>query len=499
MNQASCLNPLEAGARHVAAVRATVGLTCLALLAGCATPARYAAEVAAARTRAAEARAREDAATEPSAVRIEGRLSLADALKLALQYNKELQASWQEREVARGRVLESYGQALPRLTANAGYTRLDEVTRIDLGGQSVALGFADNYAADLTVRQPLFHGSAIPAALRTARLYALFSDETIRAAVQAVIFQTTHDYYDWLLARELAAVDEQALKFAEALSADVKRKRQSGTASDYDVLRAEVEVSNTRAQCIRSQNARDLALTRLLKTMGVSQHRGVAPADVLSYHPEHREAEAVRRLAQQHRPELLQAEYTLRMQREALSVARSAYAPKLDAFFTEKWANPDPHSSMHDEWGEAWTLGVTVTLPIFDGGERRGRLLQENARLRQAEIRLLAAEETVALDVEQALLNLRDAEELVESQKANLVRAEEGLRLVQAGYRQGVQNELAVLDAQTALTRARALYYQALHGHMLARLNLQRATGTLMPGSSDPAAPPSEEGQKQQP
>lgn len=444
-------------------------------------------------TRDVEVTCRADAAREiprEPAVTVEGRLTLEDALKLALAHNKDLQAIRKESAIAAGRVLESYSAALPRLSADAGYTRLDEVSSFNVGGQDISLGFTDNYSAGLTVRQPLYRGGAISATLRSAQLSAVLSDESIRAAVEGLVFQTAKDYFDVLLARHLVAVEEQAVKTAEAHLEDVKRKRRSGVASDYDVLRSEVEVSNFRAELIRQRNALNLGLTRLLKTMGVSQQARVTPADELTYRPMKPVLDEAMRIARANRSDIYQAELSVRLQREALRIARSAYWPQVDAFLTQKWANPDPHSSTSDEWGDAWTAGATLSLAIFDGFARRGKVAQEKARLEQAEIKRLNARETVALEVRQAVLNLEDAEELVESQAMNLQRAEEALRLVQAGYREGVNTEVEVTDANTALTRTRALYYQAIHAHVLARTNFQRTLGMLWPRAGDfPAKP----------
>lgn len=446
---------------------------------GCATRSRFAEDVSAARGLAAEQWIAETPQKKEIGPPIEGALRLEQSLRLALEHNTELRVACAEKEAARGRVLESYARALPTVLANGGYTRLDEVNRLNIGGQAVSLGFQDNYSAGVTVRQPLFQGHAIPGALRTATLYALWSDETIRASVQGVLFRTASGYFEVLLARKLVEVHRQAERFAETLLEDVKRKRSNGTASDYDVLRAEVELSNARAELIRQRNALDIALARWIKTMGLSPRSRVEPSDELIFKPERTGMSEAIRLAHQNRPELRQAEFAVRMQREAVGIARSAYAPSVSAFFSHTWANPHPHSSMRDEWGDAWTAGLTATWPIFDGFERRGKVAQENARLRQAQTRLFGLEEAVALETQEAVLSLQNAEELVESQQLNLHRAEEGLRLVQAGYRQGVQTELAVMDAQTALTRTQALYYQALYAHMMARLNLQRATGVL--------------------
>lgn len=444
--------------------------------AGCATPESIHRDIVA--TRQAAAKRASDSNTE---VTVEGLLTLEDAMKLALTHNKDLQAVLKEQDYARGKVLESYSTALPVLSAEAGYTRLDEVSSFNVGGQNVSLGFEDNYSAGLTVRQPIFRGGAISAALRAARLSAVLSDESVRAELVDVIFQTANDYNDVLLAQHLFDVAKQAVTAAEAQLNDVKSKRNGGIASDYDVLRAEVEVSNFRAEMITQKNALALGMTRLLKTMGVSQLARVTLTDELKYRPMTPVFDEAIRIARENRPDVYQAELSVRLQSEALRVARSAYWPHVDAFFSQKWENPDPHSSTRDEWGDAWTAGATLSLPIFDGFARRGKMVQEIARLEQAEIRRLDTEEAVALEVQQSVLNLQDAEELVESQKMNLERAEEGLRLVQTGYREGINTEVEVTDANTALSRTRALYYQAIHAHVLSRLNLQRAMGILGP------------------
>ncbi len=85
-------------------------------------------------------------------------------------------------------------------------------------------------------------------------------------------------------------------------------------------------------------------------------------------------------------------------------------------------------------------------------------------------------EEDVFLDVQQALPNLKNAEEYVESQRLNLQHAEEGLRLAMTGYREGVNTEVEVVDARSSLTEARGNHYRALFDHCMARL-LEQATG----------------------
>lgn len=457
----------------------------LLVLSGCATPESVRESVYSSRQKAHEQWAAQRGAERNALPELSGRLTLEDAIKVALTYNKPLQAVMQDRDVARGQVLESYGEALPKVSAAADYTRLDEVSGFNVGGQNVSLGQLDNYSADLTVRQPIFRGGAIDAALQSARLYEYLTEESVREQVQATIFEVANAYNSALLAQHLLDVYREAVRSAEAHLRDVEKKLGQGLASRFDVLRAEVDVSNFKAEMIQQQNRLNLARTRLWKVMGVSQETDVALAGELMYEAVEPVFEDVVRVAHLNRPDLYRAELAVRLQEQAVRVARSAYWPRLDATFTQGWARPDPHASTKDEWGDSWVAGVELELPLFDGLARKGRLVQERAILERRRIERKDAEERVLLDIQQALLALRDAAEFVESQRLNLDRAQEGLRLAEVGYQQGIHTEVAIADARAALTQARGLYYQSIYDHTSARIALQRAMGVLGPGRED--------------
>jgi len=409
---------------------------------------------------------------------VSGRLTLEDAVKLALLYNKELQAAAQTPAIAAGRMLEAKAKARPSVTARGSYTRLDVAPYIVFGGQTLAMGVADNYSASLEVRQTLYAGGAIQSALRAAQLGAALGDAQVRAQVQKTLDEVIAGYYDCRLARHLFEVKRDAVKSAEAHLDDVAKRHTQGMASDYDVLRAEVEVSNFKAEMIRERNHITRATTALIKTMGVTQEQTLELADELVYAPRTMSPDEAVRTALTNRPELAEAELDVRVQREALRIAHSAYLPRVDAVFAQSEANPSPHTPTVPGWGSGWAAGIALELPLFDAG-REGRAEEEEAKLRQREAQLADMRERVLLQVRQALLSVQDAQEFVESQTKNLERAAESLRLVELGYRQGIQSLVEVTDTQAAMTQTRGLYYQAIYDHCMARLALERAMGRL--------------------
>jgi outer membrane protein len=462
-------------------IAAILLLLLVLLLNGCMDEESFYQDVRSSRTVAYNDWNRTQKQEQEQSTQINGKLSMQDALKLAMLNNNELLAVVVQREVAKGKVVESYSAVLPSVTAVAGYRRLDEVPGFEIDGNPISMGALDNYSMDLQVRQPIYRGGAISAALRAAKLYTLYSDEQVRVQLQRTMYEVASAYFDTLLAQELFKVNEDAVRSAETQLVDIKAKRGQGMASEFDVLRAQVSVSNFRAEMIQQKNRISLAKTRLLKAMGVFQSGEIELADNLRYEKVTLNlAEAVK-TGYENRADLYLAEYELRLQKESVTVSKSEYWPQVYGIFTQGWSRPDPHDQMLDQWGHFWTAGVSLEWPLFSGLGREGRIMQERAIYRQKQYLLKNSEQKVFLEVQQATLTLQDAEEFVDSQKLNLSRATEGLRLVEVGYREGVNTLVEVNDARAALTLASGLYYQSLYQHTMGRLNLQLAMGVLGP------------------
>ena len=450
------------------------------LLSGCDSSEQFYQEVGMSRNTAYQRWKNRKERQELSQTRISGKLSIEDCLKLALVNNKTLQSVVSEKEIARGNELESYSAILPTVGLLGDYTRLDKVSSFDIGsGKTVTLGDLDNYSAGLKVTQPIFAGGAITAKINAGKLTSLLADQTVRAAVQDVIYQSSYAYYDVLLNQHLFQISADAVRSAQAHLNDVKQKRQGGVASDFDVLRAGVELSNFQAELIQNKNAIHIAKAKLLQIMGTSQDSSFTLSDELTYIPSRVTMEQAVEAAFRNRPDLFGRELDIKFQTELLKVARSRYWPSVNGFYDYTWAKPDPRNSTVIEWGRAWRAGVMATLPLFDGFAREGRISAQKARVKQSQIDLIDAEETALFELTKAQLSIADAEEFVQSQRLNLVRAEEGLRLAEAGFKEGTNTQVEMIDAQAALTKARAFYYQAIYSHIIAKLDLQKAMGTL--------------------
>ncbi len=465
---------------------------CPLFLAGCLSSEQFYEEVSFSREVAYRQWKHRKERQEQSQTHISGKLSIEDCLKLALANNKVLQRITEEKEIARGERLKSYSAILPTVNLTGDYLRLDKVSSMTIPaipslteGGEITMGDVDNYTVGLRVSQPIYAGGSIKATIHAARLFSMLADETVRAAVQNLIYTATHAYYDVLLNQHLLQISADAVRSAQAHLDSVKQRRQGGVASDFDVLRAEVELSNFQAELIRNKNAINVAKAQLLKVMGVSQDSNFTLSDELDYVSSEMTMEEAVEAAYRSRPDLFSREFDIKLQKELLTVARSRYLPVLSGYYSNTWSKPDPHTAMEIEWGHAWQAGVMATLPIFDGLSREGDIIVQKARVRQAQIDLIDAEETALFELTKALLSIEDAKEFVESQRLNLTRAKEGLRLAEVGYSQGTNTQVEMIDAQAALTTARVNHYQAIYSHIIAKLDLQKAMGTITTFEAD--------------
>jgi outer membrane protein TolC len=421
---------------------------------------------------------------------LSGGLSLEDGIMTALRNSRQMQLAKLERVKAEGRLGEAYSEALPDLDLGATYSHLGQAPSASFNGNTIALGAQDNYSLTATLSQPLYRGGAISAGVRGARIYSVLVDEQMRGTRQAVIFAARKAYYDARLAWELKRASGDAVSVAQRHLEDVDKNVQAGKLADFDHLRAEVELKTLVAQNVQDENRYHVALTTLLNVLGVSQESQIELSEELHYRPLTPVLDDTVHTAFLQNSDILQAELIIRLQREAVNVARAGYYPKLDAFIEDQETKPNPSDVTKNSFGNLWSAGLSMTYRVFDGFKTRSQVQQAEAQLEQYQVTLRDTEERTLLQIKQAILSIEDASKEVTAQQANVEEAREAQRLAELGFSQGVRLQVEVLDAQRALTSAEATYATAVYNHELARLQLEQAIGTLeAPSDSDAQAP----------
>lgn len=395
-------------------------------------------------------------------------LTLDDCVGLALAQQQEVQAAIQQVREAEGRVRQTRSLSGPRAELDTSWTQYDWLPpskeRV-LGG-----GTTDVYS-EVALRQILYSGGRTQGLLNQAELDLLSAHERLRRVRQATVFKVAQDFYRLLEAEALLQVQEEAVQQVQAQLEIARKRYEVGTARQLDVLKAEVQLANVQQAQVAAKNRVDLARMSLNLAMGRDPQTPLAVAASEASAPEAVTEQPGPEVIPSH-PEWIESELALRRAEAGLRVARSLGLPQVDlraAYNLEGGTFPPDI--------ENWNVGVGVSLPLWDSGDRKGALQQASARIEQSRVLQDALRQRIELDIEEAQVAIRDAQERMRVTALSVQQARQALAVEQERYRVGTGSSTEVIDAQVALTQAGANAVRATYDHRVALAQLSYAQG----------------------
>ncbi len=406
-------------------------------------------------------------------------LTLNQALEIAGERNRDILKAKEFHNQVKGRYVEERSAALPHLTITSQIaTQYDESQKAFPGG--IIPEDQDVYGAELGLSQTLYSWGKVGAAIRAAEKGFATADERLRIARQDAWRDVSVAFYNILLAKERYAIVSQNLAQKVRHQDEAQRKHAAGVATDYDVLAAEVAVANAMPDVIRAGNdirvARD-RLSFLLAFEGEVDVQGTLET-ALSPYPSYDEALGV---AREKRPELKEINHRLAIADELVTVANADDKPRLDLKGGYGWRHLEVGDSSGS--GQLWTVGLYLSFPFFDGLKTRGKVAQAESERRSLQIDEAKLLESVALEIRDAVNDVRESEEIVKALSGTVAQAERLLQMAEKGFELGVKIRLEVDDAELNLRQARGNLARARRDYLVARVNLERIMGVLGEGN----------------
>jgi outer membrane protein len=330
------------------------------------------------------------------------------------------------------------------------------------------------FDARVTASQSVFDFSSIRRyqASRVATQAAKFDRANAEEEVAA---QVAKAYLAALRADADAVTAQANAELAEALLKQAENLKSAGTGTGIEVTRQRVQLANEKQRLLVSQNERRRSRLQLLKAMNLRLDTEIELTDPLTYVPlDAALLDQVKANALKSRPDYkaqLEREDTARLTSSAVKMER---LPSLATFADYGSIGSGITSALPTR-----EYGVTLKVPIFDGGRREGRRAESESQARQERIRTRDLKDQIDLEVRLALDALQSAEDEVKVAAEGLDLAENELAQARRRVDAGVAIGLEVTDAQTRLSRARDNQTAALFHHAQARIDLGQAAGVL--------------------
>jgi outer membrane protein TolC len=400
--------------------------------------------------------------------------TLERALDQALAHNPDAQLARHRITAAQAGLEQANAAFWPRLQFQSSYTRTDNPMLVfgSILNQRAfpsSLNFndvpdVDNLNARGLVTLPLYAGGRNQAGRVAATANTEAAKQDNEAARNALGFEVARTFHTVLKTREFIRAAEAAVN-SYVTNVSIARKRlEGGTSLKTDVLDLEVRLAQAREDLVRARNANALATRALRSLLGIEEGEfEVADSAPIASAPE--SADFSRRA------ELAAAGQRERAAEEQARGAKGGYLPRLSAFGSLDY----DYGTKYDNGAGSYTVGALLQWDIWDGNLTRAKVREARANLDSAREEQRKVRLALDLEVEQARLDLKAANERLAVMQQVVSQAAESAGLTRARYEQGAALATQLMDAETALVSARVRRAEAEADQRIAVAALRKA------------------------
>ncbi|OQX84589.1 hypothetical protein B6D60_09035 [candidate division KSB1 bacterium 4484_87] len=409
----------------------------------------------------------------------QAKLRLDDCLKLAFSKSHLLKASGYSVQSAKAALAESRAQRLPSLTLSSMYTRIGKITSfsIPMGAgetKKFQFGTPNRVSVDLKLQLPLFTWGRVSSTIELAQAGASLSQLQQHQQRLSLTAQVLQGYYAVLLNEEVIRLHESNVERAQHHFDVSKKKFDAGIAPRLQMMQAEVQLKNARTQLQDARGNLQKSLIFMGKLIGKGAEK-IVLADSIRYEAVDFDEGKLIETALAHRSDLEGLRLRQQMSQSQMRLANSGNKPSLFFFSGYNVTNGfDPMDP--DKFVDNYNAGVQLAFPLFDGFATNKKVAQARLDYEALLEQEKEAKENIKLQMQEAIIALRQAEAKIAAQKENIRLARETLKTAEIQYRDGLVASLDVLDAQQMLNQAELLHVQAIFNHIMAKLAICRAT-----------------------
>jgi outer membrane protein len=453
------------------------------------------------------------------------RLTVEQAIELGMKSSHVLHSSEVKIRAAEARVGESAAAILPSLALVAGYNRLSDIPadrqfRFQLDASSLfnvanvspalladpsvqrafqAIGQAtaptpvpegtvpppafpiilDNYSVQANIVYPVFSGFRLEAAKAAAEYNAQAATADLSRDRLETEFNIRNAYWSLYKAQQLRKLTDESIAQVETRLKEAQNMFKGGMLTTNDVLRLQLQLSNTKISRIDAENAVRLSMLSLNNLLSLPLGTEIELASTTEYKPAQApEYEQAIARSLEVRPDVNATLLRIKAGEENIRAARGGYLPTLSLVGNALYANPNNRFvGRRAEWNASWAVGAQVSWSVWNWNTTGYQVVQAEAQVAQAEDALIMQKDGIKLEVTQNYLSLQQAREKVAVSQQGVEQADENYRIINQKFKNGAALTSDLTDAVTLQLQTKVSYTTAVVDYEIARARLLKSIG----------------------
>ena len=394
-------------------------------------------------------------------------LNLQQCIEIALSKHPNISAATSTIRISDSKIGQARAGYYPQLTFQSSYQRISP-------SPPMTIYYTDpynQYSNTLNLSQTIFDFGKTYNQVQIQSLGKESSQADLQDISGQVILGVKQAYYGYLQAKMSRDVAAETVNQFQKHYEMAKAFFETGKTSKIDQTSAEVNLSNAKINLLKADNALRIAKITLTNAMGIMNAPQYEIKDDLAYLPYEVSLEEALQNAYKNRPDLLSTLKKKEGLEKTIDLNKKGYLPVLSGNAAYGYTGDDLVMD------KAWSVGVTLTFPLFTGLSTKYQIDEAKANLDVLRANEDSLMQKVYLQVESAYLSLKEAAERISVGQIIVKQAEETVELAKGRYSAGVGSSIEITDAMITLNNAKMTYITALADYSVAQANLEKAMG----------------------
>jgi len=417
-------------------------------------------------------------------------LTLQQCISIAMDESPTIRIAQREIERIDYANKEKMSALFPAINASASYSRTLKKQKMffDIPGfpsspDGIEVGQDNTFAGVLSASMPII-SPTLWASLKMNETDAALTLESARSSKLTLVNSVTKAFYGVLLAQDSYRVFERTHQNAAENARIIQNKFEQGTVSEFEWIRADVQVRNALTNLVSAESAINLSTLQLKMLMGIDMHTAIQPTGTLADYESLVFEQAIKlsNNSLDKNTDLNQFDLKAKQLKQSLEIQKSTWLPTLSASINYQYMSmPNDDVAFKDYyWFPTSNAGLTLSIPIFQGGSKHYKAKQLQIQIKTMDDQRENLKRSLELQAITYTDNMIKAIEKMESGKKALTQAEKALNISQKMYEVGAGTYLDVTNAELGYIQAGLSYNQSIYDFISAKCDLEKILGTTI-------------------
>ena len=346
------------------------------------------------------------------------------------------------------------------------------------GDNGIAIGRDNNWTGGFNMSWPI----VVPVLWKSLDISSLnveLAVENARSSKINMVNAIRKAYYGVLLAKEAVRMYQENYDNAILNFNNVNNKFKQGLVSEFDLIRADVNAKNIKPNLVQAENAYNLTSLSLKALMGIDMDQAITVSGTLFDYEQSLLSELINLdTTLINNSDLKKFDIQNEQLKKTLELYKAQYLPTIAITGNYIYMSMNNHFKFEKyRWNPYSTIGISVSIPIFDGMRKANDIRQTKISIQQMELQREDIVRNLKLAINNNVNNMTNYVEQIFSTKDVFEQARKGYEISRKLYDTGMGTMLDVNTAQLGMMQARLAFTQAIYNFMASKADLDKTLG----------------------